>query len=66
MPAYPYGDTILIGVAGGDFGGNGSVQAFKLADGTKVWEWQTIPGAGRLRSGDQLLHRTDDARMRAL
>jgi alcohol dehydrogenase (cytochrome c) len=47
MPAYAYRDTILIGVAGGDFGGNGSVQAFKIADGTKLWEWKTIPDAGQ-------------------
>jgi len=47
MPAYVYKDMVLIGVAGGDFGGNGAVQAFSVADGTKLWQWNTIPGPGQ-------------------
>ena len=47
MPAYVYKNMLLVGVAGGDFGGNGSVQAFNVADGTKLWQWDTIPGPGQ-------------------
>lgn len=46
MPAYVYKDMLIVGVAGGDFGGNGSVQAFKASDGTKLWQWNTIPAPG--------------------
>jgi len=46
MAAYVYKSMVLIGVAGGDFGGNGSVQAFNARDGTKLWQWNTIPGPG--------------------
>jgi alcohol dehydrogenase (cytochrome c) len=46
MPAYVYKDMVLVGVAGGDFGGNGAVQAFSVADGSKLWQWDTIPGPG--------------------
>jgi alcohol dehydrogenase (cytochrome c) len=47
MPAYVYKDKLLVGVAGGDFGGNGSVQAFSTKDGTKLWQWDTVPGPGQ-------------------
>ncbi len=46
MPAYAYKNAVIIGVAGGDFGGDGSVQAFDAATGRKLWQWDTIPGAG--------------------
>ena len=47
MPSYVYKGTVLIGTAGGDFGGNGSVQAFSLRDGAKLWQWNTVPGPGQ-------------------
>ena len=47
MPIYAYKHMLLVGVAGGDFGGNGSVQAFSDADGKKLWQWNTIPGPGQ-------------------
>ncbi len=47
MPVYVYKDKLLVGVAGGDFGANGSVQAFSAKDGTKLWQWDTVPGPGQ-------------------
>ena len=47
MPAYVYKSMLLVGVAGGDFGGNGSVQAFNTKDGRKLWQWDTVPGPGQ-------------------
>jgi alcohol dehydrogenase (cytochrome c) len=47
MPTYVYKDMVLIGIAGGDFGGNGAVQAFAMKDGAKRWQWNTIPGPGQ-------------------
>lgn len=46
MAVYPYKTMLLVGVAGGDFGGNGSIQAFNAADGSKLWQWNTIPAQG--------------------
>ncbi|HEY0797942.1 MAG TPA: PQQ-binding-like beta-propeller repeat protein, partial [Candidatus Baltobacteraceae bacterium] len=46
MPAYVLGQQLIVGVAGGDFGGNGSVQAFSTVDGHKLWQWNTIPAPG--------------------
>jgi alcohol dehydrogenase (cytochrome c) len=46
MPAYVYRNAVIIGVAGGDFGGDGSVQAFDANTGRKLWQWNTIPAAG--------------------
>ena len=47
MATYVYNNMLLVGVAGGDFGGNGSVQAFNIDDGKKLWQWDTIPGPGQ-------------------
>ena len=47
MATYVYNKMLLVGVAGGDFGGNGSVQAFSVDDGKKLWQWDTIPGPGQ-------------------
>jgi alcohol dehydrogenase (cytochrome c) len=46
MPAYVYKNMVLLGAAGGDFGGNGNVVAFNLSDGAKLWQWNTVPGPG--------------------
>jgi alcohol dehydrogenase (cytochrome c) len=60
MPAYVYRNAVVIGVAGGDFGGNGSVQAFDATSGRKLWQWDTIPAAGEPGHnswpGDSWLH----------
>lgn len=47
MATYVYNNMLLVGVAGGDFGGNGSVQAFDLSSGKKLWQWDTIPAPGQ-------------------
>ena len=46
MATYVYKNMLLTGVAGGDFGGNGNLQAFNLDDGKLLWQWNTIPGPG--------------------
>ena len=46
MATYVYKNMLLTGVAGGDFGGNGSVQAYSLDDGKKLWQWNTVPAPG--------------------
>jgi alcohol dehydrogenase (cytochrome c) len=46
MAAYVYNNVLLESLSGGDWGGNGSVQAFSINDGKKLWEWKTIPGPG--------------------
>ncbi|HTX55644.1 MAG TPA: PQQ-binding-like beta-propeller repeat protein [Candidatus Acidoferrales bacterium] len=47
MATYVYGNMLLVGVAGGDFGGNGAVQAFDVNNGKKLWQWDTIPAPGQ-------------------
>jgi alcohol dehydrogenase (cytochrome c) len=47
MATYVYNNMLLVGVAGGDFGGNGSVQAFDVNTGQKLWQWNTIPAPGQ-------------------
>jgi alcohol dehydrogenase (cytochrome c) len=47
MATYVFNKMLLVGVAGGDFGGNGSVQAFNLDTGKKLWQWDTIPAPGQ-------------------
>lgn len=39
--------TILIGVAGGEFGIRGLVAAFSAADGKLVWQFDTVPEPGQ-------------------
>ena len=36
-------DLVFMGVAGGDVGVRGEVAAYRVADGTKVWSFSTIP-----------------------
>jgi alcohol dehydrogenase (cytochrome c) len=43
-------DMIFIGKAGGDLGIRGEMMAFRAADGTKIWGWNTIPGPGETGS----------------
>ena len=39
-------DRILIGVAGGDFGIRGFVDAYSPVDGKRLWRFYTVPGPG--------------------
>ena len=41
------GDSIVIGVAGGDFGVRGFLDAYRAADGSKLWRFYTVPGPGQ-------------------
>jgi alcohol dehydrogenase (cytochrome c) len=47
MAAYVYKDEIIVGTGGGDNGALGLVSAFSVKDGTRLWDWQTIPGPGQ-------------------
>jgi alcohol dehydrogenase (cytochrome c) len=47
MAAYIYKDRILLGTGGGDNGTIGLVSAFRLQDGKRLWDWQTIAGPGQ-------------------
>ena len=47
MAAYVYKDEIIVGTGGGDNGAIGLVSAFNIKDGTRLWDWQTIPGPGQ-------------------
>jgi alcohol dehydrogenase (cytochrome c) len=40
------GNEILVGVAGGDFGIRGFVDAYSPVDGKRLWRFYTIPGPG--------------------
>ena len=41
-----WNDLVFIGKAGGDRGMQGEMMAFKAADGTKVWGFNTVPNPG--------------------
>ncbi len=42
MAAYVYKGAVIVGHAGGDYGTEGSVTAFSVKDGKKLWDWSTI------------------------
>ena len=46
MAAYVYKNQIILGTGGGDNGTLGLVSAFRIKDGKRLWDWQTIPGPG--------------------
>jgi alcohol dehydrogenase (cytochrome c) len=39
-------DMLLLGASNGDWGGIGYITAFNPKDGTRIWEWETVPGPG--------------------
>ena len=39
-------DKVIVGVAGGEYGIRGHIDAFDVATGKHVWRFYTIPGAG--------------------
>jgi alcohol dehydrogenase (cytochrome c) len=46
MPPLIWGDMIVYGPAGADFGPKNWIGAFKLADGTPVWRFNLVPDPG--------------------
>jgi alcohol dehydrogenase (cytochrome c) len=46
MASYIYKDRLIVGTGGGDNGNLGLVSAFSIKDGTRLWDWQSIPGPG--------------------
>ena len=53
-------DKVIVGVAGGEFGIRGYLDAFDAATGKRVWRWYTIPAKGEAGnetwSGDSWMH----------
>jgi alcohol dehydrogenase (cytochrome c) len=47
MAAYVYKNAIIVGTGGGDNGTIGLVSAFRITDGKRLWDWQSIPGPGQ-------------------
>jgi alcohol dehydrogenase (cytochrome c) len=46
MQPVVYKNMLLMGVSNGDWGGLGYITAFKPEDGSRIWEWNTVPGPG--------------------
>ncbi len=41
-----YKNMLLMGVSNGDWGGLGYITAFNPSNGSRIWEWKTVPGPG--------------------
>lgn len=41
-----FGDRVVVGIAGGEFGIRGFLAAFAAADGKPLWKFHTVPGPG--------------------
>jgi alcohol dehydrogenase (cytochrome c) len=46
MASYIYKGRLIVGTAGGDNGTWGLVSAFSVKDGTRLWDWRSVPGPG--------------------
>lgn len=46
MPPLIYGDTVIYGPAGADWGAKNWIGAFKLATGEPMWKFNLVPDAG--------------------
>lgn len=46
MPAMIVDDLVIYGTAGADWGGQGWIGAFRLADGSEVWRYGVLPQPG--------------------
>src|SRR5690349_6974646 len=46
MPPLIWGDTIIYGPAGADYGSKSWIGAFRLADGAPVWRFNLVPDPG--------------------
>lgn len=51
MPSYVYGNDVVVGTAGGDFGNVGLMSAFDAGSGTRKWDWHTVPQPGEPNFG---------------
>jgi alcohol dehydrogenase (cytochrome c) len=40
------GNTVVIGVSGGEYGIRGHVDAYSIDDGNQVWRWYSVPAPG--------------------
>jgi quinohemoprotein ethanol dehydrogenase len=47
-----FGDKVMIGNGGGDFGSRGYVTAFDQATGKQAWRFYTVPGSPEENAGD--------------
>jgi alcohol dehydrogenase (cytochrome c) len=45
-PPLPVGDLLVIGVAGGEEGARGFLDAYRASTGERVWRWYAIPKRG--------------------
>ena len=45
-PPLPVGDLLVVGVAGGEEGARGFLDAYRAATGERVWRWYSIPKRG--------------------
>jgi alcohol dehydrogenase (cytochrome c) len=45
-PPLPIGDLVVVGVAGGEEGARGFLDAYRAATGERVWRWYSIPKRG--------------------
>jgi alcohol dehydrogenase (cytochrome c) len=45
-PPLPVGDLMVVGVAGGEEGARGFLDAYRADTGERVWRWYTIPKRG--------------------
>jgi alcohol dehydrogenase (cytochrome c) len=45
-PPLPVGDLMVVGVAGGEEGARGFVDAYRASTGERVWRWYSIPKRG--------------------
>ena len=39
-------DKVLVGIAGGEFGARGFLDAYDAATGTRIWRWYAVPDPG--------------------
>jgi alcohol dehydrogenase (cytochrome c) len=45
-PPLPVGDLLVVGAAGGEEGARGFLDAYRAADGERLWRWYSIPARG--------------------
>jgi alcohol dehydrogenase (cytochrome c) len=45
-PPLPVGDLLVIGVAGGEEGARGFIDAYRVSTGERVWRWYSVPKRG--------------------
>jgi quinohemoprotein ethanol dehydrogenase len=52
-----FGDKVIIGNGGGDFGARGYVTAYDQKTGKQVWRFYTVPGSPEENKGDPAMER---------